>query len=64
MRKGRFKHIETPKGDVVALHHQVLNMFELDQVHEWNPENIRKYKLYIKRFPNEAVMLNLMQLDK
>ena len=38
--------------------------FDINKVLEWNAENIRKYKVYIERFSNPDVMLNLMLLDK
>ena len=49
---------------MIARHEESLNEFDLEKVLEWNSENMRKYKIYIKRFENTAVMLNLMHLDK
>ena len=40
------------------------NEFDINKVLKWDAENIRKYKLYIKRFDNQSVLLNLMLLDK
>ena len=60
----RFRDVESPIREMIAKHEESLNEFDLEKVLEWNTDNIRKYKLYINRFENRKVMLNLMHLDK
>jgi len=38
--------------------------FEINRILEWNAENIRKYKIFIRNLENPDIMLNLMLLDK
>ena len=38
--------------------------FDINKITEWNAENIRKFKSYIKNFDHPDVVYNLMILDK
>lgn len=49
---------------MIAAHAESLNEFDIEKVFEWNSEQIKKFKLYVKRFKNYKVLLNLMHLDK
>jgi hypothetical protein len=41
-----------------------IHPFDINKIHMWNSENIRKYKIYVDKFENREVMINLMLLDK
>lgn len=57
--------VQSPTRKFIApVAYETINEFDLDQVLEWNVETIRRYKMYIRRFENQAVLLNLLLLDK
>lgn len=41
-----------------------IHPFDINKIWNWNSENIRKYKIFIEKFENKDVMMNLMLLDK
>lgn len=60
-------HEDSPIKDVIAsynLHAENLNEFDIAKVLDWDSNNMKQYKQYIRRFDNYNVLLNLMHLDK
>lgn len=41
-----------------------IHEFDINLILEWNPENMRKFKSYVRRFENYEVIYNIMLLDK
>jgi len=41
-----------------------IHPFDINKIWKWNSENIRKYKIFVEKFENRDVMINLMLLDK
>ena len=41
-----------------------IHEFDINKMTEWNPENIRKFKSFVRRFENYDVIYNIMLLDK
>lgn len=59
-----YKRIESPTKKLIEQFEDRIHEFDINRVLEWNSENIRKYKIFIERFENSAVLLNIMLLDK
>ena len=41
-----------------------IHPFDINKIWKWNTENIRKFKIFVDKFENKDVMVNLMLLDK
>lgn len=59
-----YKRVKSPTKKLIEQFEDRIHEFDINRVLEWNSENIRKYKIFIERFENSAVLLNIMLLDK
>lgn len=41
-----------------------IHEFDINRIWEWNPENMRKFRSFVRRFENYECIYNIMLLDK
>ena len=65
--KGLFGNIESPTRKLIEEHEDRLETFDLNRIWYWNTNNIKKYKVFVRKDPrieNKGVLFNLMVVDK
>lgn len=64
MVKETNEDVQSPTKKLIKEMEERMHPFDINRIWKWNTENIRKYKLYVEKFENKPVMINLMLLDK
>ena len=62
--KGKYRLEKSPTKQFIEEIDGRIHEFDVNKIWEWNPENMRKFKSYVTRFPNHKVIYNIMLLDK
>lgn len=62
--KDKYKVAKGPTKKLIEEMDSRICEFDINRIHCWNPENMRKFKTYVTRFENHKVIYNIMLLDK
>jgi adenosyl cobinamide kinase/adenosyl cobinamide phosphate guanylyltransferase len=64
MSKELYKIDVSPTKKLIDEMDDRIHEFDINRITEWNTENMRKFKSFVKRFDNYEAVYNIMLLDK